>query len=210
ALTAAGNTLPYHRPPLSKRFLLKGPDQTKILIHDEAFYRDREIGVHLATRVRRVDLGSRTVETDRGNRFGFGKLLIATGARVEKLSVPGGKLAGVHYLRTVDDAMSLYQGMVHAQRAVVIGASFLGMEMAAAFATRGVATTLIAKENLLYAKLRSPEASGFFGGYFRARGVEFILGEEVQAFSGTTKVDGVLTSSGKTLPCDIVAIGIGA
>ena len=77
AILCAENTLPYHRPPLSKRFLLKGPDQTKILIHDEAFYRDREIGVHLAIRVRRVDLGSRTVETDRGNRFGFGKLLIA-------------------------------------------------------------------------------------------------------------------------------------
>jgi NADPH-dependent 2,4-dienoyl-CoA reductase/sulfur reductase-like enzyme len=136
-------------------------------------------------------------------------LLIATGAGIDRLSAPGANLAGIHYLRTVCDALSLYQSIAHAQRAVVIGASFLGMELAAALATRGVATTLIVREDLLYEKLRSPEASEFFAKYFRARGVEVIFGEEVKEFSGTTQVDGVVTSSGKRVPCDIVAIGIG-
>ena len=209
AIMCAETTLPYHRPPLSKGFVLNGPDQTKILIHDEAFYRDREIGIHLETRVCRVDVDSRTVETDRGAHFRFGKLLIATGASVDKLSGPGANLAGLHYLRTVNDTLSLYQSITHAQRAVVIGASFLGMELAAALATRGVATTLIAREDLLYEKLRSPEVSEFFAEYFRARAIELIFGEEVKEFSGTTRVEGVVTSSGKTVPCDIVAIGIG-
>jgi NADPH-dependent 2,4-dienoyl-CoA reductase/sulfur reductase-like enzyme/predicted acylesterase/phospholipase RssA len=209
AILCAENTLPYHRPPLSKRFLLEGPDRTKILIHDEAFYRDREIGIHLGTRVCRVEAESRTVETDRGGRFRFTKLLIATGASVQRLAVPGGTLADIHYLRTVEDALSFYEAIVHARRAVVIGASFLGMELAAALTKRGVATTLIAREGLLYEKLRSPEVSAFFAGYFRHRGTEFVLGEEVEQFSGTTHVEGVVTNSGKSLACDIVAVAVG-
>ena len=208
AILCAETTLPYHRPPLSKGFLLDGPDQTKILIHDEAFYRDRKIGIHLGTRACRVDVDGRTVETDRGH-FRFGKLLIATGTGVNRYVCPGSHLAGIHYLRTVNDALSLYESISRARRAVVKGASFLGMELAAALATRGVATTLIAKEDLLYEKLRSPEVSEFFSKYFRERGVELIFGEGIKEFSGTTQVEGVVTRSGKIVPCDIVAIGIG-
>ena len=208
AILSAETTPPYYRPPLSKDFLLNGPDRAKILIHDEVFYRDHAIDIHLGTRVCRVDVDSRTIETDRGN-FRFGKLLIATGASVDRLAAPGAQLTGIHYLRTVDDALSLYESISHARRAVVIGASFLGMELAAALVTRGIATTLIAKEDLLYDKLRSPEISEFFTKYFRERSVELIFNEEVKEFSGTTRVEGVVTSGGKILPCDTVAIGIG-
>src|SRR5215468_1361304 len=115
AILCAETTLPYHRPPLSKGFLLNGPDQTKILIHDEAFYSDREISIHLGTRACRVDVDSRTVETDRGY-FRFGKLLIATGASVNRYACPGAHLAGIHYLRTLNDALSLYESIAHARR----------------------------------------------------------------------------------------------
>jgi NADPH-dependent 2,4-dienoyl-CoA reductase/sulfur reductase-like enzyme/predicted acylesterase/phospholipase RssA len=209
AILCAESTLPYYRPPLSKEFLLKGPDQTKILIHDHSFYRDRDIEIHLGSSVRLVDVDSRTIKTDGGDHFRFGKLLIATGASLHRLSVPGENLEGIHYLRTVNDALCLYQAIAHAQRAIVIGASFLGMEIAASFATRGVATTLIAKEDLVYETLCSPEVSNFFAEYFRARGVDVIFGEEVKEFWGTTKVEGIVTSSGKRMPCDIIAIGIG-
>jgi NADPH-dependent 2,4-dienoyl-CoA reductase/sulfur reductase-like enzyme/predicted acylesterase/phospholipase RssA len=209
AILCAETILPYHRPPLSKDFLLNGPDKTKVLIHDEAFYRDRDILIHLGARACRVDVDSRTIETDGGAYFRFGKLLIATGASVDRLSAPGANLAGIHYLRTVSDALALYQSIAHVKRAVVIGASFLGMELAAAFATRGIATTLIAKEDLLYERLRSPEVSGFFAEYYRARGVAVVLGENVKEFSGTMQVEGVITSSGKKVSCDIVAAGIG-
>jgi NADPH-dependent 2,4-dienoyl-CoA reductase/sulfur reductase-like enzyme len=208
AILCAETILPYHRPPLSKSFLLNGPDQTTILIHDEAFYRNREIDIHLGARVCRVDVDSRTIETDR-DHFHFGKLLVATGASVDRLAAPGAHLAGIHYLRTVNDALSLYDSILHARRAVVIGASFIGMELAAALVTRGVATTLIAKEDLVYEKLRSPEVSAFFTEYFRQRNVELIFGEEVKEFSGTTQVEAVVTNSGRAVPCDLVAIGIG-
>ncbi len=208
AILCAETTLPYHRPPLSKSFLLNSPDQTNVLIHDEAFYRDREIDVHLGARVCRVDVESRIVETDR-DHFRFSKLLIATGASVDRLAAPGAHLRGIHYLRTVNDALSLYESISHARRAVVVGASFIGMELAAALVTRGMATTLIAKEHLLYEKLCSPEVSDFFTGYFRDRNVELLFGEEVKEFSGTTRVEAVITDSGKIVPCDLVAIGIG-
>ena len=209
AILSAEKTLPYHRPPLSKGFLLNGPHNTNILINEGSFYRDRDIEIHLGARVCRVDVESRTIETDGGARFRFGKLLIATGASVDKLSLPGASLAGVHYLRTVSDALSLYLNIGHVRRAVVIGASFIGMELAAAFATRGIATTLIAKGRLLYAKLRSPEISEFFAEYYKGRGIELIFREGVKELSGTTRVEGVVTSSGEMVPCDIVAVGIG-
>jgi NTE family protein len=209
AILSAEATLPYHRPPLSKGFLLNGPDKTNALIHDQAFYRDRDIAIHLRSRVRRVDVDSRTIETDDGARFGFGKLLIATGASVNRVCGRSANLAGIHYLRTLNDALSLYRDIAHAKRAVVIGASFLGMELAAAFATRGVATTMIEKENLLYDKLGSPEVSAFFAEYYRERQIEVMVGERLQEFSGTTRVEAVVTGSGKRVPCDIAAVAVG-
>src|SRR5262245_61045205 len=102
AILSAEAALPYHRPPLSKDFLLKGPDKTNILIHDQAFYRDRDIAMHLGSRVSRVDTERRTIETEQGASFRFSKLLIATGASVDELAVPGTELTGIHYLRTAD------------------------------------------------------------------------------------------------------------
>jgi len=208
AILGAETTPPYYRPPLSKNFLLNGPDHAKILIHDEAFYRDHAIDIHLDTRVRRVDVDRRTIETDH-NQFRFGKLLIATGTAVDRVTAPGADLAGIHYLRTVNDAHSLYERILHARRAVVVGASFLGMELAAALVARGIVTTLIARDDLVYDKLCSHEISEFFTKFFKERSVELIFREEVKEFIGTTQVEGVVTSSGKFLSCDMVAIGIG-
>lgn len=209
AILSADVTLPYHRPPLSKDFLLKGPENANILIHDEAYYREHDIAVHLGARVARVDCASRTLATEQGAEFGFAKLLIATGASVDRLSVPGANLGGIHYLRTAADALSLYEDLAHARRAVVVGASFLGMELAAAFIARGIHTTLITKEDLLYDKLNSPEISAFFAQYYEARGVELRCKESVEKFSGSARVESVVTSSRKVLPCEIVAVAIG-
>ncbi len=209
AMLCAESTLPYHRPPLSKGFLLDGPNAASILIRDQAFYRDRNIDVHLGTRAAGLDAESRTVDTDGGDRFRFKKLLIATGTSVDKLAVPGADLPGIHYLRTVTDAQALREAMGSARRAVVIGASFIGLELAAAFAVRGIRTTLIARQDLLYEKLHSPEVSAFFADVYRARGVELIFGESVEQFRGAGRVEDAVTSGGRIVPCDVAAIGVG-
>jgi NADPH-dependent 2,4-dienoyl-CoA reductase/sulfur reductase-like enzyme/predicted acylesterase/phospholipase RssA len=208
-ILSAETTLPYHRPPLSKDFLVKGPASSRVLIHDDAYYRDRNIEVQLGTRVSRLDVRARTLEAQNGERFEFGKLLIATGASVQKLAIPGADLAGIHYLRSVDDAHALHGTLAGATGAVVIGASFLGMELAAAFATRGIPTTVLVREDLVFGKLNSPEVSAFFRDYFQARGVNLAFGTSIREFVGTARVEGVLTSTGAVIPCDVVAVAIG-
>jgi NTE family protein len=156
-----------------------------------------------------VDIKRRTIETEQGTEFEFGRLLIATGASVDEISVPGTDLEGIHYLRTVDDGHALYEDIARVQRAVVVGASFIGMELAAAFARRGIRTTLIARRELLYSKLGSPEVSRFFADYYRARGVEVILNDTAERFRGTGRVEAVVTKSGRVVPCELVAVGIG-
>ncbi|MGH8656195.1 MAG: FAD-dependent oxidoreductase, partial [Gammaproteobacteria bacterium] len=103
-MLAAEPVLPYHRPPLSKDYLLKDDGFDRLLIQPEAFYRDHNIEVRLGTRATRLDAQRKLVTTDRAGVFRYGKLLIATGARVRPLRVPGVHLEGVHYLRTVTDA----------------------------------------------------------------------------------------------------------
>ncbi|MGH8558102.1 MAG: FAD-dependent oxidoreductase [Methylococcales bacterium] len=154
-MLAGEEVLPYHRPPLSKDYLLKNNHRDPVLIQSEAYYRDQAIDVRLGTKAIRLDTQRQWVETDHAGFFHYRKLLIATGARVRMLDVSHGRLAGIYYLRSIQDAEDLREGMVKAKRAVIVGASFIAMELAAACATQGIETTLIAKERHLYDRLQS-------------------------------------------------------
>lgn len=209
-LLASETALPYHRPPLSKDYLLKNQEFEDFLIHPESFYRAHEIELRLGTRATRLVPEERLVDTDRAGAFRYAKLLIATGVSVRRLAVPGADLSGVHYLRTVSDAARIRDSLAVAKRAVVVASSFIAMELAAACIARGIRTTLIGQDFLLYNRLKSPEISAFFFDHYRARGVEILFGETVTGFVGRDRVTAVTTSSGKSLPCDFAAIGIGA
>lgn len=209
ALISAEDHLPYHRPALSKGFLLDDQALPQFLVHPPEFYTERNISVHLGTRALRVSPAAHTVTTDRAGTIRYRKLLIATGTRARRLALPGGDLGGVFYLRTIDDATALRDAMTTARKAVVVGASFIGMELAAAFATRGLPTTLIARESLLYDPLQSPEISAFFLDYYQTRGVEIALGQTATSLEGDDTVTAVVTDSGNVVPCDLVAIGVG-
>ncbi len=209
ALLCAEDVLPYHRPPLSKEFLLSKRNRESVLIHDTAFYRERDIEVRLGTRALRVDpLGNR-VETDTAGELRFNQLLIATGARLRKLDLPGADLDGVFYLRRLADAEALKQAMAVARRAVVVGASFIAMEVTASLITKGIATTLVAKTDQLYCRLDSPELSAFMADYFRAQGATIVLSDTLSRIDGNGRIGSVTTHAGRTLPCDLLAIGVG-
>lgn len=209
AMIASEDVLPYHRPPLSKGYLLKEQQVEHFLVQPPGFYQDSAIDVRLGTRAVQVDPKHKLVKTDRAESFHYGKLLIATGSRLRRLAMPGGDLPGVYYLRTLEDAAILRTGIASAKKAVVVGSSFIGMELAAVFVSRGLHTTVIAKDNLLYDPLASPEISSFFTDYYRARGVEIIFGQTVAALRGDTSVTGVVTDANVIVPCDLVAIGAG-
>ncbi len=216
-IISAENSLPYHRPPLSKGFLLGKQKRESIFVLKENYYQKQKIDVVLNTKALVVHPESKIVETDHAGEFRYEKLLIATGCSLKKLNVSGADLSGIYYLRTIADAEALKEAMPSAKRAVVIGASFIGMELASSFVKSGIQTTIITQENLVFDKLDSPEISEFFIEYYKSRGVETVLGETIKEFqgkgrtgsTGSPRVKSVVTSTGKTFPCDIVAIGVG-
>jgi len=208
-ILASEDVLPYHRPPLSKGYLLRGQALEHFLVQPPGFYLDSRIDVRLNTRAMHVNAKRRLVETDHVESFRYKKLLIATGSQVRRLAMRGKQLAGVYYLRTYADATALRAAMSSARNAVVVGSSFIGMELAAAFVSRGLRTTVIAKEKLLYDQLASPEISAFFMDFYRSRGVVMVLGQTVTELRGASCVTEVVTDAGAVVPCDIVAVGIG-
>jgi NTE family protein len=208
-IISAENSLPYHRPPLSKNFLLKNQKAETILIRRENFYIRNKIEILLGTRALSINTASKIVETDNAGNIKFNKLLIATGSCLTRLTVPGHNLKGIYYLRTIKDAEKLKVGMADAKKALVIGASFIGMELASTLTNSGIDTTIIEKERLVYDKLNSPEISRFFIEYYRSKGVEIFLGTTVKEFRGKDHVKGVVISTGETFDCNLVAIGVG-
>src|SRR5581483_9968617 len=208
-IVSAEDSLPYHRPPLSKQFLLGRQKKENLLVHKESYYRDYKIDVILHTKALSVHPESKIIVTDRAGEFHYKKLLIATGCCPKRLDIPGAHLAGIFYLRTIPDAESLMQAMEGAKRVVVVGGSFIGMELASSFIKKGIQVTIITMEDILFNKLYSPEVSEFFAAYYKANGIEVILGETIKEFRGKNRVRSVITSTGKAFSCDFVAIGMG-
>jgi NTE family protein len=208
-IISAENFLPYHRPPLSKSYLLKDQKEDRILVNKEEFYQENQIDVILNTRALTVHPERKIVETDRGGEFHFNKLLIATGCCLKKLSVPGANLSGIYYLRTIACAQALRQAMETAKKAVVIGGSFIGMEIASSLAQKGIKVTIITQEDIVFDRLFSPEVSEFFDDYYKARGVEIFYGQTIKEFRGKKRVKSVVTNTGKEFFCDLVAVGVG-
>lgn len=208
-ILSAEKELPYNRPPLSTEFLLGDQSKAQLSILSADYYRDHAIELALGTRATAVDPENRVVQTDRAGAIEYDRLLIATGATPCRLDVPGADLAGIHSLRTLGDAEAIKAAIATAKRTVVVGGSFLGMELAASLAKSGIPVTMIVDEEMLLAKLEAPHVSEFFQRYYRARGVELVLGDAVTGFGGSGRVDHVLTASGKALPCDTVFLCIG-
>lgn len=208
-ILSAEDVLPYHRPPLSTEFLLGTRSKTQLLILDESYYRENAVDVRLGTRAAAVDPTARTVRTENGEIVHYGKLLIATGAAVNRLDVPGAALPGSYYLRAVDQAAAIDQASRTAKRAVVIGGSFLGLEIAASLRRKKLDVTLLAQEDELLTKLDARQISEFFRQYYAEQGVEMILSDTATAFHGEDRIQAVGTAAGRTLSCDMVAVAIG-
>jgi NADPH-dependent 2,4-dienoyl-CoA reductase/sulfur reductase-like enzyme len=208
ALLSDEATLPYHRPALSKRYLRGETDDTPH-VEDEVFYRVHDVEVVLGTPIVRVDPGSRRVFTDRGPGFGYRKLLIATGATPRRLNVAGADLAGVFNLRTVRDSAAIRDAALAAERAVVVGGGFIGMEVAASLRQLNVSVTLIHVGRRLFDRLGSDELSEELASLYRQNGVELLLEEQVAAFRGERSIAAVETKNGLRFDTDLAVVGVG-
>jgi 3-phenylpropionate/trans-cinnamate dioxygenase ferredoxin reductase component len=201
---------PYERPPLSKGFLRGEAGRDKIYVHHQDFYAERDIELRTSTRVDRIDVPARQVLLADGERLGYDRLLLATGAVPRRLSVPGSDLPGVHYLRTMEDSESLREAITSTSRLVVIGAGWIGSEVAAAARQMGADVVMIERGNLPLERVLGPEVGAVYRDLHRDHGVELVPATGIDGIVGFRSVEGVRTSGGRTIPCDLVVVGVGA
>jgi 3-phenylpropionate/trans-cinnamate dioxygenase ferredoxin reductase component len=207
ALVSDERTLPYHRPALSKKYL-RGEKTETPHVEDASFYHDHDVEVLLGAKATGLDPGSRLL-TVGADRLAYEKLLIATGATPRRLNVPGADLEGVFPLRTVDDSAAIRNAAASAERAVVVGGGFVGMEVAASLRAVGLDVTLIHLGTGLFDQLRSEDLSEQLLELYRDRGVDVLLGEEVSAFRGAGQLAEVETAGGRRVAADIAVVGVG-
>ena len=200
---------PYLRPPLSKEYLRGASDREKLYVHPAAFYEDHRIDLRPSTKVREIAPASREVVVEDGGRLPFDRLLIATGARPRTLPVPGVDLAGVMTLRTVGDADAIRGAASQAERVIVIGAGWIGSEVAASLRMLDRKVVLIAPEVVPLARVLGPEVGEVYRDLHLERGVEWRPGSSVRRIIGTDRVQAVETSAGERIPADLVVVGVG-
>lgn len=204
--------LPYDRPPLSKQFLMGDKEREALLINDRAYYDEHGIDVLLENAAVGLDLSANQIRLADGQTVGYDKLLIATGAGVRELDVPGADLGNLFYLRRTGDARRIREAAKEADDAVVVGGSFIGMEVSSVLARLGVNTTLVFPESRVWEAFFTPEMSTYFEQVYRDRGVTIIPDANVTGFEGKESISGVrieLDGEARTLPADMVVAGVG-
>ncbi len=205
AIVSADDALPYERPPLSKSFLAGKDDEQSVLINDEKFYREHGIDVHLETPIQKIDISGKRLVAKSGEEFGFQKLVLATGARVRTLDVPGADRANVLYLRSLADSAQLRDALKKAKKVAVVGASFIGMEVASQSAQQGRETTMVFPQDRVWKSFFTPEMSRFFEKYYQDHGVRLLPGAEVKGIGDGS----VSLSTGAKVEADLVVAGVG-
>ena len=197
--------LPCDRPNLSKNFLAGVTSDASNLLRSAEFYIQHDIDLRLGAQVVAVDTESRHVRLADGRSHDYDALLLATGAEPVRLDIPGVDLPHVHYLRTLAEARALVGELLGAKRAVVIGASFIGLEVAASLRVRDIDVQVVGTEMTLMEKVLGPEVGNYLRNLHEKHGVTFHLGTTVTAIDA----DGVTLRGGEHLLADLVVIGIG-
>ena len=208
-IVSAEDQVPYERPPLSKGFLAGKDTQESIRINPAGFYREHGIDVRSRCEIEGVDPTAMRLHRKGGGEIGFDRLVIATGAQPRALQVPGAQLAGIHYLRSLRDSARIREHAGSARHAAVIGGGFIGMEVAAVLAQKGIDTTMIVRSGRVFEQLFTREMSQFFENYFTAQGVKLERKASVESFGGDGAVSSVRLAGGRSIPADLVVAGIG-
>ena len=201
--------LPYQRPPLSKKFLAGALPAERLYVKPASFYEDAGVELHLGTRITAIDRQRRRLDTEDGEPVAYDSLVLALGASVRRLPIEGAALDGVHYLRSIADAEGIRGDLQPNNRLVVIGAGYIGLEVAAVARQAGLDVTVIEMADRVMSRVVSPEISDFCQIEHTGRGVRFRLSTGVEALHGKKRVKSVTTSEGEEISADLVVIGIG-
>ncbi|WP_052500565.1 NAD(P)/FAD-dependent oxidoreductase [Arthrobacter sp. SPG23] len=208
-LLDAEKETPYERPPLSKELLKAGAPDESAVLRKEKFYQDKRIQRVAGAAVESVDRQGRTVLLSDGSRHAYHRLVLATGSRARPLTVPGARLPGVQALRTRDDALELKRLLVAGTRVAIIGAGYIGLEVAAAAAAKGCNVTVLEFQDRVMSRVTSVPVSRHFEKLHERHGVRFVFGAAVTEIEGGQRAERVVTADGAVFHADVVLAGIG-
>lgn len=200
---------PYERPGLSKDYLRGESDAEALRVHPDGFEAEHDIDLRLGVTVSALDLPAACVELADGERIGYDRLLIATGAEPRRLPLDGAELEGVLSLRDIADADALRVRLGEGSALVVIGAGWIGSEVAASARMLGTTVTVVAPEDVPLERVLGPEVGAVYRTLHHEHGVDLRLGRGVAAIEGEGRVSGVRIDDGSVIPCDTVLVGVG-
>ncbi|WP_280308353.1 NAD(P)/FAD-dependent oxidoreductase [Nocardia abscessus] len=214
-LIGAEEHLPYERPPLSKEHLAGKKSFPEFIVDPAQWYRDHHIDVRLGTTVTGLDPAAKTITLPDGSTLSYDKLALATGSTPRTLPVPGADAPNVYTLRTIEDSDTLIELFGSARRIVIIGAGWIGLEVAAAARAAGVEVTIVERGELPLRAALGPEMGQVFADLHRANGVDFRFEAQVEAITteeaiATDVANGVRLADGSTIEADAVLVAVGA
>jgi 3-phenylpropionate/trans-cinnamate dioxygenase ferredoxin reductase subunit len=201
--------VPFGRPPLSKTYLRSQEALADWYVRPASWYEEHDVDRLAGSSAAVIDTAAQTVLLGSGQELQYEQILIATGGRNRRLELPGAALPGLHYLRTVAECEAIRAEAVAGRRAVVVGMSFIGSEVAASLTQLGVHVTAIFPGRFPLERVLGGEIGALFGAIHRSNGVELLAGEQVAAFEGTERLAAVTTASGRRVPCDFAVAGVG-
>jgi 3-phenylpropionate/trans-cinnamate dioxygenase ferredoxin reductase component len=204
------NMLPYQRPPLSKKFLSGEMAAERLLFRHRAFYDEHAVELKLGVRATRIAAAARRVELSNGEEINYDRLLLCIGAAARRMSCPGSDLAGVHYLRNVDDAAAIAAGLKPGARVIVVGGGYIGLEIAATAREMGCAVVVLEMADRVMNRVVASNVSEYFEHEHRTQGVKVICNNRVVRFEGNGRVERVLCADGSMHPADLLVVGVGA
>ncbi len=208
-LVGSEHERPYERPPLSKDYLRGESEREKAYVHPQGFYDEQQIELREGCTATAIDVDGSRVRLDSGEELAYDKLLLTTGAEPRRIPVAGADLDGIYYLRSLADCDVLRERLDAGGHAAVVGSGWIGSEFAASARQRGLEVTLIDPLQVPYEHILGAEIGSFYRDVHAQHGVELLLGQGVESFSGDRAVRSVRTSGGQEIECDFAVVGIG-
>ena len=200
---------PYERPPLSKDYLRGEVERETVYVHPEGFYADHDIELRLGRTAVSLNVAASELALDDGERLRYDRLLLTTGAEPRRLTIPGADRDDVLYLRSIADCDALRGRLDRGGTVVVIGAGWIGAEVAASARQRGLDVTVIDPLTVPLERVLGTEVGAVYRDIHLDHGVQMLLGTGVEAFEGANAVERVRTTDGRELDCDFVVVGVG-
>ncbi|MFC3053441.1 NAD(P)/FAD-dependent oxidoreductase [Kordiimonas pumila] len=201
--------VPYQRPPLSKAYLSGDLAAERLPILREAAYEGAGVTLKLGTRAEKINRTDKTVSLSSGETVPYDKLILATGGQPRKLSCPGADLAGIHYVRTQADTDALRPEFESAEKLLVVGGGYIGLEIAAVARKLGKKVTVLEAMDRILARVVAPEVSRFYADVHSEEGVTILTDQMVTSIEGTGRVEAVMTADGNRFEADVIVAGIG-